>query len=138
MTEIEGEGRSDAEVVLHAERAEYGVLRRPYRRVRVRKVVVIEEVTLTVAVRHEELVIEEYDIDGDTAASGQEDTGPEAALQFVLHREEPQVQTVARPVELVRVSKERIAGEQRVDLQLREEHVEVDRIRTPDRSTPIS
>ena len=128
MSEIDDRERETAEVVLRAEQAEIGVRRRPYKRLRVRKVIVTEEVTMTVQVRHEELLLEEYDVgpaDADDTSSPP--TGTDT-LEIVLHREEPAVQMAVRPVERVRIGKRRAERTQDVDIELREEYAEVDRI----------
>jgi uncharacterized protein (TIGR02271 family) len=95
----------------------------PAQHVRVRKEIVEEEVTVTVVLRHEELVIEREpikpgDVPAETAGGPRLDEPP---VEIVLWAEEPVVSTRAVPTERVRVL--RTLGSQQQDLtaQLRRE-----------------
>ncbi len=95
-------------------------------RVRVRKVIVEEQVMVPVTVRREELRVEREpvapgeDVQGTTTAAGAE------PLELVLRREEPVVGTRIVPVERVRISTVPIGEERVVHETLRHEEVEVD------------
>jgi uncharacterized protein (TIGR02271 family) len=111
------------EVTLTEEQLVVDTQRVPAQRVRVRKEIVEEEVTVTVTLRHEELVIEREPIapgeaPPETAAGPRLDEPP---IEIVLWAEEPVVSTRAVPVETVRVL--RTLGSQQQDLtaQLRRE-----------------
>jgi uncharacterized protein (TIGR02271 family) len=122
-TEAAGE-----EVVLSEEQLVVETERIPTHHVRVRKEIVEEEVTVTVVLRHEELVIEREPIQpGEVPAESAE--GPrldEPPIEIVLWREEPVVTTRAVPTERVRVL--RTLGSQQQDLtaQLRRERASFD------------
>jgi uncharacterized protein (TIGR02271 family) len=97
--------------------------RLPAQRVRIRKEIVEEQVTVTVTLRHEELVIEREPIEPGDAPPESAD-GPkldEEPIEIVLWAEEPVVSTRAVPTEKVRVL--RTLGSEQRDLtaQLRRE-----------------
>ncbi|QHF21170.1 DUF2382 domain-containing protein [Rathayibacter sp. VKM Ac-2762] len=99
----------------------------PTERLRVRKVVVTEERTITVTLRHEELVIERELLDHEPF-DGAEDPTPGAApepIALVLHAEEPVVTTRAVPVERVHVMIDRIIAMRSATETLRKERVDV-------------
>ena len=111
------------EVVLSEEQLVVDTERVPAQHVRVRKEIVEEEVTLTVVLRHEELVIEREpiapgEVPAQTAGGPRLDEPP---IEIVLWAEEPVVTTRAVPTERVRVL--RTLGSQQQDLtaQLRRE-----------------
>jgi stress response protein YsnF len=116
-------GRGPA-LLVSEERPVLGVRREPYRRLRVAKRVVVEQQTVTVEVRREELVVEELEIDGTLSAGARPaDAEP---LVLVLSREVPdQVLLRTEPVELVRVHVDRHTEQRAVDLDLRRERVDV-------------
>jgi uncharacterized protein (TIGR02271 family) len=110
-------------------------------RVRVRKVIVEEEVTVTVTLRREELRIErepidaEYVADVDHLERGNGDAQlTEGELEFVLLAEEPVVQKRVVPVERVKVARDTIVDQHRITDQVRKERIEVDE--TPVREEP--
>jgi uncharacterized protein (TIGR02271 family) len=116
------------EVVLTEEQLVVETERVPAQHVRVRKEIVEEEVTLTVVLRHEELVIEREPIAPGDAPS-ETANGPrldEPPIEIVLWAEEPVVSTRAVPTERVRVL--RTVGSQQQDLtaQLRRERASFD------------
>jgi uncharacterized protein (TIGR02271 family) len=116
------------EVVLTEEQLVVETERVPAQHVRVRKEIVEEEVTVTVVVRHEELIIEREPIQpGEVLVESA--GGPkldEPPIEIVLWAEEPVVTTRAVPTERVRVL--RTLGSQRQDLtaQLRRERASFD------------
>jgi uncharacterized protein (TIGR02271 family) len=116
------------EVVLSEEQLVVETERVPAERVRVRKEIVEEEVTVTVVLRHEELVIEREPIQpGEVPAESAD--GPkldEPPIEIVLWAEEPVVTTRSVPTERVRVL--RTLGSQQQDLtaQLRRERASFD------------
>jgi uncharacterized protein (TIGR02271 family) len=118
----------EEEVVLSEEQLVVETERVPAQRVRVRKEIVEEEVTLTVVLRHEELVIEREPIaPGDVPA---ETTGAprldEPAIEIVLWAEEPVVSTRAVPTERVRVLRTLGSQQQELTAQLRRERASFD------------
>src|SRR3954453_11149984 len=79
------EGAPEAEITLSEERLQVDRRRRPHERVRLRKYVVTEYVTVRVPVRREEVSLERIPIDED---DGEPADGPE----LVLMTEEPVVE----------------------------------------------
>jgi uncharacterized protein (TIGR02271 family) len=111
------------EVVLSEEQLVVETERVPTQRVRVRKEIVEEEVTLTVVLRHEELVIEREPIapgeaPAETAGGPRLDEPP---IEIVLWAEEPVVSTRAVPTERVRVMRTVGSQQQELTAQLRRE-----------------
>lgn len=105
-----------AEVVLSAERVELGTRRGARERVRVRREVVSEEVSVTVTVRREVLRVEHEpltgdDPDGDRPGS----TGERLPLELVLSEERPVVSLEVVPYERVRVGVREVATDTWVD-----------------------
>src|SRR3954468_2628012 len=99
---------------------------RPTERVRVRRRVVEEEVTVTVTVRREELEIERQPasrFDPPDRDAGE----PTEALVMVLHEERPVVGVEVVPIEVVRVRRAVVrGGEQTVTDTVRREQIEVE------------
>ena len=102
-------------------------------RVRLRKVVVEEEVTVTVTLRREELRIEREPVeqapvaDVDHLERGSGDAQlVEGELEFVLLAEEPVVHKRVVPVERIKVARDTIVDQRRITDQVRKERVEVD------------
>lgn len=117
------------EVVRHEEQLTVSTRAEVAERVRVRKHVVTEEVTLTVTLRREELVIERMPVDvGDLAAAPAD--FPEAAdggeVEFVLHAEEPVVTRRVVPVERVSLRRETSTELRHVTDTVRKERVDID------------
>jgi uncharacterized protein (TIGR02271 family) len=113
----------EEEVTLTEEQLVVETERVPAQRVRVRKEIVEEEVTVTVMLRHEELVIEREPIKAGEAPSETAD-GPrldEPPLEIVLWAEEPVVSTRAVPTERVRVLRTLGSEQQDLTAQLRRE-----------------
>ena len=96
-------------------------------RVRLRKHVVTEEVTLTVTLRKERFTVErepiaESDAGGHVGSTDFTDSDQE----IVLYEEVPVVQKVVRPVERIRLGSEVVTEQQTVGGEVRKERVEVD------------
>ena len=105
-------------------------------RVRLRKSVVTEEVTLTVTVRKERFTVDREPIADDGAVSGTTGTSTSAGttttdfadsdIEIVLYEEVPVVQKVVRPVERIRLVKEVATTEETVSGEVRKERVDVE------------
>lgn len=129
----DGEG---ATVVRSEERLVAGTTSRPARRAVVRKVIVAEERTVTVTVRHEEFRIDYVDV-------GSDDPEPAASLpaaaslplELVLHEERVRVTTDVVPTERIRVGIRSVAEARVVTGEVRRERVEVDGEPLPDEAT---
>lgn len=111
-----------------------GTQRRVAGRVRLRKYVVTEEVTVTVPVRKEKVVLETVESVGEHASdAGEPVTDAEAAAfaeradrgapELVLHEEVPVVTTEVRAVERVRLAKETVTEQQQVSEEVRKERI---------------
>jgi uncharacterized protein (TIGR02271 family) len=119
----------EVEVVVSEEQLAVDTRRVATERVRVRKAVVTEEVTVTVTLRREELVIERHPIDdgpGPATAGDEPVVGDGTDLEFVLHTEEPVVTKRVVPVERVRLRRDELVEERRITDTVRKERVEVD------------
>ena len=122
------------EVTLSREELVVDTRARAVERVRVRKVLVSEEVTVTVTLHHEELRIERETIDPEQLPAAGLDpprgTGDaqlvDGSVDFVLMAEEPVIGKRVRPVERVRVHRDTVTQERVIDEQVRVEQVEVD------------
>ncbi|KQQ22051.1 hypothetical protein ASF48_02140 [Rathayibacter sp. Leaf299] len=109
-------------VIRSEERLSATTVRTATERVRIRRVVVTEERTVTVPLRREELVIEREPIDGAGPAI---DAEPPAPIIFVLHAEELVPTTRVVPVERVSVLVDRIVEMRTVSDSVRKERVDV-------------
>ncbi len=122
-------GDEDVEVVLSEEQLAVETRSQATERVRVRKRVVTEDVTMTVTVRREELIIEREPIVGTShqAADGDFALPTETGeVEFVLHAEEPVVTKRVVPVERVKLNRNTITEERHISETVRRERVEVD------------
>ncbi|GLU49242.1 PRC and DUF2382 domain-containing protein [Nocardiopsis ansamitocini] len=108
------------------EQAQVGVESRESGRAHVHKSVETEHFERDVPVTHEELRIEREPVtEADIAAA---DARIEADDQdIILHEERAVVSKKTVPVEKIRISKEQVTEEQRVQGELRKEHIEVER-----------
>jgi uncharacterized protein (TIGR02271 family) len=116
------------EVMLSEEQLVVETERVPAQHVRVRKEIVEEEVTLTVVLRHEELIIEREpitpgEVPAQTAGGPRLDEPP---IEIVLWAEEPVVTTRAVPSERVRVMRTLGSQQQDITTQLRHERASLD------------
>jgi uncharacterized protein (TIGR02271 family) len=121
----------EAETVVSEERLDVTTERRPAEIVRLRKQVITEEVTVTVQLRREELVIEREPIGRDVVlepdpAAFQDET--EAII--VLHAEEPVIGRRVVPVERVRLRRDNVVESVSITEPVRKEHAEVEHIPT--------
>jgi uncharacterized protein (TIGR02271 family) len=119
-------GEDPITVVRSEERLDVTTVWTPTERLRVRKVVVTEERTITVTLRREELVIEREPLDGAREVEPSRD-GPEP-ITLVLHAEEPVLSTRVVPVERVHVVIDRILALQTVTEPVRAERVDVETV----------
>ena len=97
-------------------------------RVRLRKVIVTEQVTKTIPVSHEEVRVEREPI--TTANVDQAMTGEDlstAEHEITLHAERPVITKETVPVERVRLSKDTVAGETTVTGEVRHEQIDTER-----------
>jgi uncharacterized protein (TIGR02271 family) len=111
--------RSEEQVQVGTQRVESG-------RARLRKYVVTENVTQTVPVSHEEVVLEREPI--TDANIGNAMDGPaisEEEHEVVLHAERPVVAKEAVPVERVRLDTDTVTEQRQVSEDLRKEQVEL-------------
>jgi uncharacterized protein (TIGR02271 family) len=118
---------TDNAMTLSEEQVQVGVQRREAGRARLRKYVVTENVTQTVPVRREEVVIEREPItDANVGAATSGPAISEEEHEVVLHEEVPVVQKTVQPVERVRLDTREVTTEQTVTEQVRKERVETD------------
>src|SRR3954452_4436082 len=119
---------AEDQVVLTEELLVVETERVPAQHVRVRKEIVEEEVTLTVVLRHEELVIEREPI-GPGEVPAQTAGGPrldEPPIEIVLWAAEPVVPTRSVPSERVRAMRTLGSQQQDITTQLRHERASLD------------
>ncbi|QHC67322.1 DUF2382 domain-containing protein [Rathayibacter sp. VKM Ac-2759] len=109
-------------VIRSEERLEVTTVRTATERVRIRRVIVTEERTVTVPLRREELVIEREPLDGAVGDSPATDP-----ITLILHAEEPVITTRVVPVERVSVIVDRITAMRTVTDSVRKERVDVQR-----------
>lgn len=112
-------------VVRSEERLLVGTETRAVERVRLRRQVVSEEVTRTVTLRREELVVEREPLADEGVTVGGHEPATHEELEIVLHEERVEVRTVVVPVERVRVRVVRVEGESTVTEVLRREEIEL-------------
>lgn len=94
-------------------------------RARLRKYVVTEKVTETVALRHQEVRIEREPItEANRDAALQRGHLLEEAYEVILHSERPVVSKEAVPVELVRLTTDTVTGQQVVNETVRSERID--------------
>jgi uncharacterized protein (TIGR02271 family) len=129
----------DVEVTLSEEQLAVETRAHATERVRVRKHVVTEEVTVTVTLRREELVIEREPVPATShqAATTDFPLGDDGReVEFVLHAEEPVVTKRVVPVERVRINRNTITEERRIADTVRRERVDVDETPTTQEGLP--
>jgi len=114
------DGATEAEVTLAEERLQVDRRRRPHERVRLRKYVVTEYVTVRVPVKREEVSLERIPIDED-------DVEPADGPEVVLMMEEPVIEKHVVARERVRLHKDVITAEREVTETVRREQAEVER-----------
>jgi stress response protein YsnF len=120
-------GESDAAMTRSEERLDVGTATHEAGRARLRKYVTTEMETHTVPVRKERAVVETEPITSgnvDAATSGPEISEDEH--EVVLHEERPVTETVAEPVERVRLTTEETTAEEQVSGEVRKERIETE------------
>ncbi len=117
---------ADDSMTLSEERVNVGTERREAGRVRLRKHVVTENVTKTVPVEREEVVVERVPADGDH--KGHIDNDGETA-EVTLHEETPVVDKDTVATEEVRLGKKTVTDQETVNTEVRKEEVETDQDR---------
>jgi uncharacterized protein (TIGR02271 family) len=118
---------TDDAMTLSEERVNVGTQRREAGRARLRKYVVTENVTQTVPVTREEVVVEREPI--TDANRGNATSGPdisEEEHEVVLHEETPVVEKTVEPVERVRLGTQQTTEQQTVTEQVRKERIDTD------------
>jgi uncharacterized protein (TIGR02271 family) len=118
---------TDDAMTLSEERVNVGTQRREAGRARLRKYVVTENVTQTVPVTREEVVVEREPI--TDANVGDATSGPdisEEEHEVVLHEETPVVDKTVEPVERVRLGTQQTTEQQTVTEQVRKERIDTD------------
>lgn len=95
-------------------------------RVTVRKRVVTEEITVTIPLRREELVVEREPIEPGAAEAPADAQPVDAEFDFVLLAEQPVIEKRLVPVEQVRVRKDVVVDEEIVSDELRKERIDVE------------
>ncbi len=109
------------------ERLRVGTTEQEAGRARLRKYVTTEEETVTVPVRKERAVLETEPItDGNVDEAHGGPSISEEEHEVVLKEERPVVDTVAEPVERVRLGTETVTEEETVTGEVRKEHIEAD------------
>lgn len=93
---------------------------RPRERVRLTRHVVTESVTYTVEVRREELRVEREPVE-EIERSGA--PAPEEPIEIILHEEQVVIEKRVLPRERVRISKQMITEERRLEAELRGEEI---------------
>ena len=121
-------GPAAAEVTLSEEQLGVETRAVPTERVHVRKRVVTEDVTVTVTLRREELVIEREPIEPGTAEAPPDAQPVEAEFDFVLLAEQPVIEKRLVPVEQVRVRKDVVVEEEILSDELRKERIDVEEL----------
>lgn len=125
-------GRGQVEVIRSEQHLETATVVQEFGRVRLRKVVFVEERVVTVQVRREAWVLD--DVVGDEGARVVDPALPSSAsvmregqivAELVLHEEQVEVVTKVVPVELVRLRVVSDAGEDALTMPVSSEHIEV-------------
>lgn len=113
-----------ATIILREEHLHAGTEIREAAKVRFRKVIVTEEKTITVIVRHEELRVDQLIItDGKVVSSSEIPADREQAI--ILREEVPVVTMTTRAVEAVNITVDRVTSQQTLTDQVRKERIEV-------------
>jgi uncharacterized protein (TIGR02271 family) len=118
---------TDDAMTLSEERVNVGTSRREAGRARLRKYVVTENVTQTVPVTREEVVVEREPI--TDANLGDATSGPdisEEEHEVILHEETPVIEKTVEPVERVRLGTQQTTEQQTVTEQVRKERIDTD------------
>ncbi|MEV7663862.1 PRC and DUF2382 domain-containing protein [Paenarthrobacter sp. NPDC089316] len=122
-----GTDRDDAAMTRSEERLNVGTEKQATGRARLRKYITTENVTTTVPVEREEVRLEREPI--TDANAGDAMSGPdltESEHEVTLHEERPVVEKETVPVERVRLEKETVRDDVRVEDEVRKEHIETE------------
>lgn len=125
-TELPPAGAGDREMTRSEEQLVVDTEARPTERVHLRKRVVTEEVTVTIPLRREELVIEREPIEPGAQEAPGDAQIVEADFEFVLLAEQPVIEKRVVPVEQIRLRKEVVVEEETISDHVRKERVDVD------------
>jgi uncharacterized protein (TIGR02271 family) len=118
-------GNAGEFLIRSEERLHVGTERVQSGRARLRKYVVTETVTETVALRHQEVHIEREPItEANRDAALQRGHLLEEAYEVILHSERPVVSKEVVPVELVRLTTDTVPGQQVVNETVRSERID--------------
>jgi uncharacterized protein (TIGR02271 family) len=118
---------TDDAMTLSEERINVGTQRREAGRARLRKYVVTENVTQTVPVTREEVVLEREPITDANIANAT--SGPdisEEEHEVILHEETPVVEKTVEPVERVRLGTQETTEQRTVTEEVRKERIDTD------------
>ncbi|ROQ64667.1 uncharacterized protein (TIGR02271 family) [Rathayibacter sp. PhB152] len=125
-----------AEVVLHEERLLVGTRRHATERVRVSRVVVTEQRTITVEVRREELRVTREPIADGPALPDAIAAAPQEPIVVILHEERIALTRTVVPVERVTVRVESVAGARDITASLRHEVADVESATAREQESP--
>ncbi|MCM6762353.1 YsnF/AvaK domain-containing protein [Rathayibacter sp. ZW T2_19] len=114
-------------VVLHEERLEVSTRRFATERIRLERVVVTEQRTITVDVRREEIRLVREPLEGGEPLPAGGEHSPAEPIVVVLHEERIEIVRTIVPVERVTLRVASVAGELDVTEELRREVVDVER-----------
>jgi len=109
------------DVIRHAEQLHATTRSVPVERVRLKRVIVTEERTITVQIHREELRLEHETLDPDTAPATT--VGP-SDLELILHEEQITITRTIVPIERVRLTRTQVAGTRDITETLRHETVD--------------
>lgn len=122
---VDAHGDEHVDVVLHEEHLTSGTERHAVERVRLERVVVTEQRTVTVDVRREEIRITREPItDGPVAPVGAA-TPDREPIVVILHEERLTIAKTIVPVERITLGTRTVTHDERIDAALRHEEVEV-------------
>lgn len=129
-----------AEVVASEEQLDVDKQSRPHERVRLRKEIVTEQVTITVPVRREILRVERIPIEPGSVPHAERPTTFAAGetQELILMEEQAVVDKRVVPRERVRLAKEIVTEEQHITENVRREEVEIDRVARPESEQEIT
>jgi hypothetical protein len=121
--------RDDVVTVIRSEeRLNASTIARPVQRAVLRKVIVTEERTITVTLRHEEFRLDYEPIEAGSAAP----VPIPMPLDLVLHEEQLTMTTTAVPTERIRIAVQQVVEEQVVTGAVRLERVDLDGLPQPE------
>jgi len=119
--------RDDAAMTRSEERLNVGTEKQATGRARLRKYITTENVTTTVPVEREEVRVEREPItDANTGAAMSGPDLTESEHEVTLHEERPVVEKETVPVERVRLEKDTVRDDVRVDDEVRKERIDTE------------